>query len=180
MNTIRCSGWRLRKELNTSSSLPPDPMMTHMPPAEEYPTRQGKRSRKPQRVKQDYAPLARELGFRTPGTHTTLTDTAIMWSTQRRSLESASLNVALSLRASRNRINNGKRNPIGSRLRPASFINLLPRLSRRATSIETQRIWRNPPTPIPHLIQTPASNKRYAGPNPGRNHLARNAQWINT
>ena len=48
------------------------------------------------------------------------------------------------------------------------------------TSVELQIIWRNIPNPITTPIQTPASNKKYPGPNPYRNHLARIVKWIKT
>ena len=95
--TTRCIGGIPRKELETSSSIHPYPMTTQMPPAEEYPRRQGKRSRKTHKAKQDSATFTRELGFRTPITNPTLMDHAIMQSTRRRKLAGASMTIKLSL-----------------------------------------------------------------------------------
>ena len=46
------------------------------------------------------------------------------------------------------------------------FKNFLQRLSRRVTSRESQRKWRNFMTPITTLIPTLASNKKYTSTNP--------------
>ena len=104
--TTRYIGWITRKELETSSSIPPYPMTTQMPPAEESPRRQGKRSRKTHKVKQYSYPFARDLGLRTPSNPLNMTAPITMWSTLRRKLAAASLTVTLSPKASRNRKNN--------------------------------------------------------------------------
>ena len=181
---MRCSVWIPIKDIDTNSILPPSPMTTQMPPAEEFPRIQGKMSRKICKVKQDSTTFARYLECRTWSTYPTLTDPAMIWSTWRIILSVESLTATISLSASRNRMNPGKSNSRGSRWRPKSFINLLPRLSRIVTSRESQRRWRThptlTPTPIPTLNQDIASNNIDAGTNSERNQLSRSAQWINT
>ena len=103
--TTRCIGGIPRKELETSSSIHPYPMTTQMPPAEEYPRRQGKRSRKTHKVKQDSYPFARDLGLCTPSTPPNITAPETMRITQIRKSAAASLTVTLSPKSSRNRKN---------------------------------------------------------------------------
>ena len=80
-STMRFAGGIPRKELDTSSILLPDPITTHVPPAEESPRRQGKRSRKPCKANQDSVPFSRELVCRTSSNPTIPTAPAMMWST---------------------------------------------------------------------------------------------------
>ena len=77
-NTTILSGVRPIKQLEISSSLPPDAMTTHMPPVEEFPRRQEKGSRKPRKVKQYSAHFARDLVCFTPSNPPTLIAPAMM------------------------------------------------------------------------------------------------------